>query len=1070
MALILPEIKHEYIFKEDTQEQKEATFEQCLDDGKEAAYASIGTDPLDGTYIAAPDILPDHEMEYTSTDQHDYLKTIELVWGYTIGIITTPVVLNADTGDILAEGNDVDSYTAPEGVNIKKGRWIRLSGNRNLHPSILRAVEMPEDVICLKDLCAAIQIDEKTGFTVEGFDSSHVINFDNAFQKAWVNSEVTFDMSSCKTCKYMFNEGLIKDNSGELLTIQNMQPGTNCDYMFYNSYLYRIPEGIRQAGVGGVGMFWGSALGKKPDVDMNTAGYTGKLYSKMFCGYDSGIDGTDVDLYHNNELIDTQDMIFDSTDGNIDLALNYCKGEFPNINFNNTTSAKQLFYNKSDITELSVDLSTTMHDIAATLMFGGENVIKYNIVGNPENTRLYYDTTDYYNYNTDNSLYSLIRPTRFYQPADELKHITINITNTLYLYQYEDVIQGTIDDINRDTIALFNGALSTVSEIELTLTGNVYALVICTDCTLSNSSNIVVKQYHLQSLEEFERFYDKTILSLNTYPRNWYLIDYRKSTHTYDSYFKNFINTTDLSFINLDDCFFIDRIFNNTVEIMNSVKGYKDNIIELNIDLQNKSFCITQLYNIIKNINVTNAGLGFMYFSVSNNLYSTNSVEDYNEELMIRSLVSISGTGGTIYYRYVQGNFDYENQYYSWQFVDAPDYNIEVTNYIQTLLLKSIGTINNIVPDNYCNITKNDIYPFSTKYEYSNWYTTLLAVESIKGFNSNQIISVLGITEDFPKLTLHSETVNDRPWYICPAASFVKYDKLCVMQDISYFRDFPEFNINEDDYALFAQIQINALNVPISLLSHFASISSNRDELRLSVKYPLNSLYTLKQDVDSVDVVIAKYGRNTVGGYYIYPSIFEITDLSRCTIGNGTWGNDSLSIANPYYTSEEKYGIYVPNFDTISVNIFTNVQVLNTEINVNHARRSTTNNRLISIKPSVMDNGNYINGAPNLTTINFTGYSEYQLEVDLAHQHVESNLTTINWVDDHINGSGSIDIRWSQSINTQTLSDLTNLTFRGVDKTVTINTTPYKLFTEEQKQTLSSKVTLNEYIPQEGEI
>lgn len=1063
MALILPEVKHEYIFKEDTEEQKQTTFEQCLDEGKEAAYASIGTEPLDSTYIGAPDILPEHIMEYTSTDDHDYLKTIELVWGYTIGIITTKVILNKDTGDILAEGDAVDNYVAPEDVNTATGRWIRLSGNRNLHPTILRAVEMPEDVICLKDLCAAVQIDSDTGFTIEGFDSSHVINFDNAFQKAYINNEVTFDMSSCKTCKYMFNEGLIKNNSGELLTIQNMQPGTNCDYMFYNSYLYKVPEGIRQAGVGGVGMFWGSALGKKSGVDMNTGGYKGKLYSKMFCGYDNMISGTNVDTQHNNELIDTQNMVFDSTDSNIDLALNYCKGIIPQINYTDTVSAKQMYYDKSNVEEITVDLSTATHDMAATLMFGGDNIAKYNIIGNPENTRLYYEEVDYGNYGTNSGLYSLIRPK--YNSAIEL-NITVNITNTLYFYQYEDVIQGTVDSITRYTLALIHGGLSNPTKAELTLIGNIYALTICSKFILSNSSNIIVKQYHLQSLEEFERFYQNTIINGNNYPRNVYLIDWLSSN--YDEYFEEFINTTNLSFINLDDCFFIDRIFNNSIGMNLSNRGYEDNTIELNINLQGKSFCITQLYNVIKNINVTNAGLGFMYFYISTSIYNTSSVEDYNEDLMMKSLVSISGDGGTIYYRYVSGSFDYRKQYYSWQFVDAPEYDIEVTNYINTLLLKSIGTINNIVDDEYCTI-KGDPYPFSNRYEYSNIYTTLLAVDSIKGFNSNQIISVLGITENFPKLTLHSEVVNSRPWYICPAVSFVKYDKLCVIQDISYFQDFPEFNIVEEDYALYAPIQINALNVPISLLSHFSSMSTNRGNLRLSAEYPLNSFYTLKQDVDSVNVQISKYGANSVNAYFIYPSVFEITDLSRCTIGDGYWGNDSMTVSNSYYTSEEKYGIYVPNFNSISVNILTRVPVLNTEINISHERVSNTNSRLISIKPSVTDaEGNYVNGAPNLTTINFTGYSEYSLEVDLAHQRVESNLTTINWVNSYINGNGNVDLRWSQGIDTQTLSNLTNLQFRGSGRTVTINTIPYKLFTSEQIATLSSKVTLNEYIPQEA--
>ena len=69
------------------------------------------------------------------------------------------------------------------------------------------------------------------------------------------------------------------------------------------------------------------------------------------------------------------------------------------------------------------------------------------------------------------------------------------------------------------------------------------------------------------------------------------MIDWLSSN--YDEYFEEFINTTNLSFINLDDCFFIDRIFNNSIGMDLSNRGYEDNTIELNINLQGKSFCIT---------------------------------------------------------------------------------------------------------------------------------------------------------------------------------------------------------------------------------------------------------------------------------------------------------------------------------------------------------------------------------------------------------------------------------------------------------------------------------------------
>lgn len=43
MALILPEIKHEYLFHLDTEETKNSVFDQCRAEGKQAATVEIAT-------------------------------------------------------------------------------------------------------------------------------------------------------------------------------------------------------------------------------------------------------------------------------------------------------------------------------------------------------------------------------------------------------------------------------------------------------------------------------------------------------------------------------------------------------------------------------------------------------------------------------------------------------------------------------------------------------------------------------------------------------------------------------------------------------------------------------------------------------------------------------------------------------------------------------------------------------------------------------------------------------------------------------------------------------------------
>lgn len=87
MALIIPEVKHEYIFMEDSEQDKEIQFDQCRADNKEAAYSCFGTGELDSEYQPSPTKDPDYLMDYCSTDGHDYLKDYRLIWGYGIGII-----------------------------------------------------------------------------------------------------------------------------------------------------------------------------------------------------------------------------------------------------------------------------------------------------------------------------------------------------------------------------------------------------------------------------------------------------------------------------------------------------------------------------------------------------------------------------------------------------------------------------------------------------------------------------------------------------------------------------------------------------------------------------------------------------------------------------------------------------------------------------------------------------------------------------------------------------------------------------------------------------------------------
>lgn len=165
--VVIPEIKHEYIRQVDTETTKDSWFDECIADNKEAAWAGIGTSENDSQYQPAPNVEPDYYMQYCSSDDYDYLKDYRLIWGYGIGIIEQDVICSLSTGEHLAEGKDAcDTYAtenaAGENTDWKRGTWIKFSGNRNVSPTRIGEVILPERVISLKDLCVALNLDSIT--------------------------------------------------------------------------------------------------------------------------------------------------------------------------------------------------------------------------------------------------------------------------------------------------------------------------------------------------------------------------------------------------------------------------------------------------------------------------------------------------------------------------------------------------------------------------------------------------------------------------------------------------------------------------------------------------------------------------------------------------------------------------------------------------------------------------------------------------------------------------------------------------------------------------------------------
>lgn len=302
---MLKDFEHQYIFKEDTEQSKDAQFQACRDAGKEAAYASIGTGDLNSEYTPSPIKDPDIQMEYCNTDDRDYLKDIYLVWGYGIGIIITDVTLYTDTGEIVEGEPEVGRETI-------SGKWLKFTGQNNRSPIRIGSVNLPENIICLKDLTKALSFGSEKCI-IEDFDTSHVINMDNAFENCYINGTINLDFTSCKTAKYCFANVCYDDNP--TINVSNFNPNIIGDGMYANNNKFniKIPEFIWRNNYNAPYMFYNTRLvGKLVDL---YPGYSPKLYSYSF--YVSQI-------INYNEIFytDFTDFTFSDTDINLTDCIN----------------------------------------------------------------------------------------------------------------------------------------------------------------------------------------------------------------------------------------------------------------------------------------------------------------------------------------------------------------------------------------------------------------------------------------------------------------------------------------------------------------------------------------------------------------------------------------------------------------------------------------------------------------------------------------------------------------------------------------------------------------------------
>lgn len=272
MSINIPIINHSYIYPTDTEENKDNILNQAKDDNKEACWVGYGVGDLNSQYQPSPIKEPDYYMQYCNSDNYDYLKDYRLIWGYGIGINETDVIINTDTGEHLAEGTEAcDAYIPEEGINTKRGIWLRFTGSTLINPSVIKEVTLPDYIISIKDFTASLTSSQ---LIIEQFNSENIINWDNAFKEKHINfinsdnSEVTFDLTSAKSMIEIFSGSQIQK---EIETVNKVNfinhiNKINLNKAFYNAVINCLLDNLFLNYSGGEHLFNNAVINYFPDT------------------------------------------------------------------------------------------------------------------------------------------------------------------------------------------------------------------------------------------------------------------------------------------------------------------------------------------------------------------------------------------------------------------------------------------------------------------------------------------------------------------------------------------------------------------------------------------------------------------------------------------------------------------------------------------------------------------------------------------------------------------------------------------------------------------------------------
>ena len=704
--VVIPEIKHEYIRQVDTETTKDNWFDECIADNKEAAWAGIGTSENDSQYQPAPSVEPDYYMQYCSSDDYDYLKDYRLIWGYGIGIIEQDVICSLSTGEHLAEGKDAcDTYAtenaAGENTDWKRGIWLKFSGNRNVSPTRIGEVVLPEKIISLKDLCVALNLDSvsECDFYLPIETNDSILNITNLCgQKSQIkvlrNSQGAWEhFQGALQCGYAFAYA----NTTEAIQI-GWSNAVDCNHTFYHST------------IGNMNTF----------SENETCDYTSMFEEATGDGLELTPYYIDKAMFKNSHgiSVNTSGVIYCKQDVSECFYRCYIYYDISGINFSEARNVQNMFYNINpvNIDEINLDLSSFVeHDDDVEDRFN-----------------------NFFDVNKDSIIVNITSPNCkikghcVFQAGSES---IFNINGLMKYYAISDLIEWYDKDNQKFVYGLFkinwdntiNGEFQGVSLFTASNTGS--------SEKLTEDSNIVIHSYDEDKVKD-------TIKNILIF---------------YDSSFPCICNGVSISaptIFNLNDYYFVNALNNNN-RYLNAINDNTDEYI--NVDKTNKEFFILSTnsissysFNITSNTNFYISQISNDNINYRSDVHSTINIindNDYN----INAYQYFRNTSRYAILNCPNGNL---------KFVSDTD-NI-LNNKISTYLYYRFISLNSLYYDDE-NRTYNEIYKFclyseSLNYIYLNsrqYYHLHNDYRNSSPNYSNMILT------DSDNLTISSNMVND---------------------------------------------------------------------------------------------------------------------------------------------------------------------------------------------------------------------------------------------------------------------------------------------------------------------